>query len=103
MKYGLEDHIIQKINAVFTLFPDITEVIIYGSRAKGNYRPGSDIDLSLRGNNLSLNLVNQICLKLDELMLPYTFDISIFDQIENPDFLDHIKRIGQIFFAPTKS
>ena len=103
MKYGLEDHVIQKISAVFTLFPDITEVIIYGSRAKGNYRTGSDIDLSLKGNNLNLNLVNQVCLKLDELMLPYTFDISIFDQIENPDFLDHIKRIGQIFFAQTKS
>jgi predicted nucleotidyltransferase len=97
MKFGLEEADILKIQSVFNLFPEVEKVILYGSRAKGNYRPSSDIDLTLIGDNLNFEIVSQIETKIDDLLLPYLFDISIFSQISNPDLVDHIERIGQVF------
>jgi predicted nucleotidyltransferase len=99
MKFGLKDEIIDNILDVFSSFPIIDKVIIYGSRAKGNYKNGSDIDLTLFGKSLNLSVVNKIELQLDELYLPYTFDISIFKQISNQDLIEHINRIGKIFYC----
>jgi uncharacterized protein len=98
MSFGLQDKNIAQIHGVFCQFPQIHEVLIYGSRAKGNYKPGSDIDLSLIGENINLLLLSKISVELDDLLLPYTFDISIFTDISNPDFLDHIKRVGTTFY-----
>jgi len=98
MKFGLSEHTIEAINAIFELFPEVEKVIIYGSRAKGNFKNGSDIDLCLIGDSINLKLLNRIELALDELLLPYTFNFSIYQQISNPEFTEHIKRIGQIFY-----
>ena len=98
MRYGLRDETIEKIVAVFSLFPEIDKVILYGSRAKGNYKNGSDIDLTLIGEDINLTVLNKIELRLDDLMLPYTFDVSIFHQISNTDLIDHIERVGVVFF-----
>ena len=65
MNYGLQDSTIEKINAVFESFPDIKQAVLYGSRAKGNYKPGSDIDLTLHGSALTTFLFNEIVSKLD--------------------------------------
>lgn len=75
--------------------------IIYGSRAKGNYRKGSDIDLVLKGENLTINDVLKLEDDLDELLLPYLFDISILHHIKNPNLLGHIERVGKIFYKST--
>lgn len=72
--------------------------ILYGSRAKGNYKNGSDIDLTLKGRGLNLSVINKISLELDDLLLPYLFDISIFQQISNEDMIDHINRVGIVFY-----
>ncbi len=98
MKFGLEENIIEQINCVFAKYFQVEQVIIYGSRAKGNYKAGSDIDLSLKGENLNLSLVHKIELEIDDLLLPYTFDISIFKQISNPDLIEHITRVGLLFY-----
>jgi len=74
------------------------EVLFYGSRAKGNFKPGSDVDLTLKGEKLTLKLLNKISLDLDALLLPYSFDISIFHQITNPDLIEHTKRVGAVFY-----
>jgi predicted nucleotidyltransferase len=103
MKFGLNKNVIAKINRVFAKYPQVEQVIIYGSRAKGNYKKGSDIDLSLKGQNIDLSLMQAIELEIDNLMLPYTFDISIFKQISNPDFTDHINRVGLEFYNSVKS
>jgi predicted nucleotidyltransferase len=100
--FGLDKNVIEQIKNVFDEFPQIEEVLLYGSRAKGNYKPGSDIDLSLKGENLNHNLVNSVSLKLDELFLPYIFDISIFKQISNEDLIEHINRYGKVFFEKDK-
>lgn len=86
------------IKNILTAFPQVETVIIYGSRAKENYRPGSDIDLTFKGNNLNLGILNKISLQIDDLLLPYTFDLSVFDHIDNDDLLDHIERVGKVFY-----
>ncbi len=98
MAFGLKDEVVAKINRVFAAHPEVEEAILYGSRAKGTPRPGSDIDLTLKGPDLNLQVLNRISRDLDDLLLPYTFDLSIFRQIANPELLDHIERVGKVFY-----
>ncbi|NVO12037.1 MAG: nucleotidyltransferase domain-containing protein [Bacteroidales bacterium] len=101
MKHGLKESYIQQIQSVFAEYPAIEKAILYGSRAKGNYREGSDIDLSLVGQTLDFNLLIKIENKLDDLLLPYNIDLSILHKIENPELIDHIERVGVIFYEKT--
>lgn len=98
MKFGLKESVIEQITAVFAKYPNVEEAVLYGSRAMGNYKNGSDIDVTLKGNDLTLSVSNKICINLDDLPLPYTFDISIFSQIDNPDLIQHIDRVGIVFY-----
>ncbi len=96
---GLKKQDVMAIQNIFKRYPKINKAILYGSRAKGNYRPGSDIDLTLQGDQLDYTDLVSIDNALDDLLLPYTIDLSIYHQIENPDLLDHIKRVGQEFYS----
>lgn len=96
--YGLQAHTIEAIQGVLAQYPQVEKAILYGSRAKGNYRNGSDIDLTLFGNSLDLNVLQKIEIALDDLLLPYTIDLSIFHQIQNPELINHIRRVGMVFF-----
>lgn len=98
MKFGLKPATIDKINSVFIKYPEVEEVIIYGSRAKGNYRNGSDIDITLKGEKLTDQIRSKISWDIDDLNTPYLFDISIFNKLNSPDLEDHINRIGQVFY-----
>lgn len=101
--YGLEEDTISKIYGVFTKYSQIEKVILYGSRAKGNYHNGSDIDITLEGQNLTLsNSVYPITEELDELYLPYMFDISILSHIKDENLIEHIDRVGVIFYTSLK-
>ncbi|RLB75402.1 MAG: nucleotidyltransferase domain-containing protein [Deltaproteobacteria bacterium] len=98
MKFGLSDSTILKIQQVFEKYPQIDKVMVYGSRAKGTFRPGSDIDLTLFGKELDQRQCSEIAEELDELLLPYTIDLSVFDQLKHPDLKEHIERVGKIFY-----
>jgi predicted nucleotidyltransferase len=98
MKFGLKPETIQKINSVLAKHPEIEEVIIYGSRAKGNYREGSDIDITLKGKELSQQLIYKLYAEIDELNTPYLFDISIFEKLSSDALKEHINRVGHIFY-----
>jgi type I restriction enzyme S subunit len=98
MKYGLKEHVVISIKSVFAKYPQVENAILYGSRAKGNYRPNSDIDLTLKGENLDLSTLFKIETDLDDLLLPYKIDLSIFSKIENQDLIEHINRAGIAFF-----
>lgn len=98
MKFGLNNDTICKINSVFIKYPDIDEVIIYGSRAKGNYREGSDIDITLKGQNINDELLTQIYLEIDNLNTPYLFDISIYNKLSSTSLIEHINRVGKLFY-----
>ena len=101
MQYGLNQDIVARVNKIFMQYEQVKEVLLYGSRAKGIFRPGSDIDLTLKGDDLNLKLLNKIGLDLDELLLPYIFDISIYSYITNKDLIDHIERVGLVFYRKT--
>lgn len=98
MAFGLENDDIKLINSVFAQYPQIEKVMIYGSRAKGKYRPGSDIDLALLGENMNLSLQLELENKLDDLLLPYKMDIALLHKIENRDLLQHIERVAKVFY-----
>lgn len=98
MKFGLSQTTIQKLYIVLSHYPQVEKATLYGSRAKGNFKHGSDIDLTLHGENLSLDIVYKILNELDELLLPYTFDLSIFDYINDKDVIEHIQRVGVVFY-----
>lgn len=98
-RFGLEEQDIGKICTVVSHYPQVDKAILYGSRAKGNYRNGSDIDLTLVGeDDLDLSVLGKIMEEIDDLLLPYMFDLSIFHKISDPGVLDHIRRVGVIFY-----
>ncbi len=104
LRFGLKETTIQKICAVFARYPQVEQAILYGSRAKGNYKNGSDIDLTLRGGaDLTLNEWYRISDELDDLLLPYTIDLSIFSHISDPDVIEHIQRVGRMFYEKAQS
>jgi predicted nucleotidyltransferase len=98
MKYGLTETTVEKICAVFACFPEIEKVILYGSRAKGTFKTGSDIDLTLCGESLTSDLRSTIASELDDLLLPYVIDLSIFDELDHAKLREHIKRVGVVFY-----
>jgi len=103
MKYGLNEDTIKTINRVFENNSVVDKVVLYGSRAKGNYKNGSDVDLTLFGNMLDFNTLLKISSEIDDLPLPYKFDISIFNSITNKDLIEHIARVGKVFYSKRKS
>ncbi|MCA9968704.1 MAG: nucleotidyltransferase domain-containing protein [Anaerolineales bacterium] len=102
MKSGLPATAVQKIRAVLSRYPQVEAATLYGSRAKGSHKTGSDIDLTLHGGtDLTLPVVYRILDDLDDLLLPYTIDLSIFHDIANPDVVAHIRRVGIPFYHKT--
>lgn len=101
MKYGLKITVTNKIRSIFEQYPAVEKVILYGSRAMGNYRIGSDIDFALKGNLTERDYYN-ILLDLDDLMLPYMMDVTRLTSIENRNLIDHINRRGVVFYERMK-
>jgi len=99
MRYGLEETTIKKINEVFSHFPEIKEVVLYGSRAMGNHKKGSDIDLTILSDKIEMSTLYKIEKELDDLLLPYTIDLSVHRYIQNSNLLDHIKKVGNTFYS----
>ena len=102
MKYGLTKTTVKNIRAVFARFPEIEKAILYGSRAKGNFKTGSDIDLTLCGESLTSDLRSTIASALDDLMLPYTIDLSVFNELNHAKLREHIERVGVLFYERVK-
>lgn len=97
--FGLKEATVQKIGAVLAHYPQVEKAVLYGSRAKGNYKNGSDIDLTLCGGaDLTLRVLYRISEELDDLLLPYTIDLSIYTTISDPDLIAHIQRVGLTFY-----
>lgn len=98
IKYGLPVSVIEKICVVFAKFPEIEKAILYGSRAKGNFKIGSDIDLTLYGERLEARQSGKIAETLDDLLLPYMIDLSIYDELNHAELQEHIDRVGVVFY-----
>lgn len=97
-RFGLKKRDLEKICGVLSDCPQVQKAVLYGSRAIGNYKNGSDIDLTLFGKDLTLDVLYQIDRELDDLMLPYTFDLSLFAHLNDGDLIEHIQRVGVVFW-----
>ena len=98
-QFGLKTVTINKIRSALARFESIDTAILYGSRAKGNYRIGSDIDLTLKVKaDAPSSLLFDVIGAIDDLDLIYSFDISLLHKIDNENLLDHIKRVGVEFY-----
>ncbi|MDA8193044.1 MAG: nucleotidyltransferase domain-containing protein [Thermaerobacter sp.] len=99
MKFGLSDQTIRAIHDILHRHPEVDHAILYGSRAKGNYKTGSDIDLTLVGSKeLTHKVLVRISRELEESSIPYIVDLSILDQIDDKDVQNHIQRRGIVFY-----
>lgn len=101
--FGLTDADMKTITAVLGRYPAVETALIFGSRAKGAFRRGSDVDIALKGSALTYRTVAEINDFLnEETIMPYRFDILAYHAIDNPDLIDHIDRVGIVFYtAPT--
>ncbi len=97
MRFGLDENTIKDINSVFSKYSEITKVVLYGSRAKGSEKNGSDIDLCIM-DDIDIKLLYRLEDDLDELMLPYKVDLTIFAKLNNNEIKEHIKRVGKEFY-----
>ncbi|TNE68954.1 nucleotidyltransferase domain-containing protein [bacterium] len=96
--FGLSDQSVSILEDILSSNSSVDEAIIYGSRAMGTYREGSDIDITLKGENLSFADLLKIQTALDDSYLPYYVDVSIFNRLENESLIDHINRVGKVFY-----
>ncbi len=92
--FGLSAKILVEICNVLARHPQVDRAVIYGSRAKGNDKRGSDIDMTLFGEALIFNDLLKIMTELDDLLLPCTIDLSIFRMIDHERLREHIDRVG---------
>ena len=99
MNNGLSNLELQNLISVFDSFPKINKVVLYGSRTKGNYKMFSDVDITIFGDNLTNQDLTDIIFAIDDLLLPYNFDISLFKTLKNKDLIDHIERKGELLYS----
>lgn len=93
--FGLNQNHIDQICEKIAMFKEIEEVLIFGSRAMGNYKKGSDIDLALKGKGVTTSTANKLKLELSEKTnLPYYFDVIAYGKINNQALINHINNFG---------
>lgn len=91
---GLDDVTIQRIIDKLDFVNDSGNIILFGSRAKGNFKNGSDIDIAIKSKDLDFHKLMRIKSKLEELDLPYKIDLIDYNTIENEELRNHIDRVG---------
>lgn len=100
-EFGLRSEDLKMITRVLEYFPEIEEALIFGSRAIGNYRRGSDVDIALKGNELQHITINKVSFMLnEETPLPYRFDVLNYNTLSSADLKNHIDTQGIVFYHP---
>ena len=94
MKFGLTDNDFHAIVETLQKFPHVEKASIFGSRALGTHHAGSDIDLAVFGKSITHNNLLEIRIALEDLELLNKIDLVHFESLTNPDFVEHIKRVG---------
>ena len=96
--HGLSQQTVERIQDVLAHHPEVAKAVLFGSRAKGTARPGSDIDLALYGEGLDWRALGRIENELDDLLLPYTFSLLHHDARIDSEVAAHIARVGVPFY-----
>lgn len=97
--YGLDDEEMKMMHDIFAQTVNIDKVILYGSRAKGTYKPFSDVDITLVGDQLTEEDLTDVMFRLEESSLPYFCDVSLFKNLSSPDLISHILRMGKTIYT----
>jgi uncharacterized protein len=95
--FGIYPKSFAVLQEIFSKHSNVSEVKIYGSRAKGNYREGSDIDLVIT-NSIEYTELLAIMEEMEESTIPYLVDISIYEKLNSDSLKDHINRVGKLFY-----
>ena len=95
---GLNDSVQKALIKLFASDPRILAAKLFGSRAKGNFRPGSDIDIAVDSPSWQLSDLLSFQSLIDDLMLPYKIDIAVLHLVDDEALLDHINRVGITFY-----
>jgi predicted nucleotidyltransferase len=98
MLYGLDENNLVSILDILRTNTKIDEIILFGSRAKGIFDPGSDIDLAIKGKELTLDDIISLKARLNDLSILNKIDLVIYDRINEPALIDHINRVGILLF-----
>ncbi|NBV14033.1 MAG: nucleotidyltransferase domain-containing protein [Sphingobacteriia bacterium] len=96
--FGLSEPSIAIIKSIFSKYEEVSEVILYGSRAKGNFQERSDVDLVICKSKIDRHVLGKIILDINNSNFPYTIDIQLFEDLKNIELINHINRVGQSFY-----
>ncbi len=96
--YGLTNKQFKLIEDTIIACIEIEKAVIFGSRAQNTFKPSSDIDLVIFGKDINNNVINKLSSQLDELPLPFMFDVINFKDISNLSLKSKIDLQGQVFF-----
>lgn len=97
--FGLLPEDLEIIRHILAQEPTVERAIIFGSRAKGNYKTGSDVDIALQGPHITSETVSHIRYQLnEETLMPYKFDVLNYHTIQEPALIEHIDRAGIVFY-----
>ena len=94
MGIGIPSQDLNRILQVLAQYPEISMAVLYGSRALGTYKNGSDIDITLKGTRIEPRILNQIEEGLEELLLPWMIYLNLYEKIESKELIDHINNCG---------
>jgi len=104
MDFGLLQQDLDEIIDILQKYPVVEEAILFGSRAKGTYKKGSDIDIAIKGKGIDHAVVASLSFLLnEESAMPYFFDIVHFDDISEQELKEHINRVGQSIYLRESS
>lgn len=93
--FGLAPGVVAQLRDQLARTRHLQRAVVFGSRAKGNYRHGSDIDIALFGPALTEADLTALEVRIDDLLLPYQIDLCQVESVENTALLAHIERVGQ--------
>ncbi len=101
-KYGLTERDMKTIISIFNSYPEVRQVNLFGSRAKGNYRFGSDVDLAIMNKGVNAKTLTKLRIEFEDSSLPYKIDLVDFTKLKKQEFIDHIQRVGVPFYRDRK-
>ncbi|MET0541138.1 MAG: nucleotidyltransferase domain-containing protein [Variovorax sp.] len=102
-QFGLSPVSLEALRTLLARYARVQRVDVYGSRAMDRFRPGSDIDLALRGDALTEADLLAIEREIDDLDLPWKVDLALYDQIEDAALRDHIDRVGRAMYEASRT
>lgn len=97
--YGLAKADLELITQLIKKNKKVSRIVLFGSRAKNTHLKGSDVDIAISGDDLSLDDLNQLLVDLNESRLPYKVDLVNYDTIKNVNLVEHIKRVGIVLYG----